>query len=77
MGEAIKRGDHLQEVDDETMVEIGEADSQLDLLDIGWGWPPANGFGFGCIYCNSWFDVKVMFMEARESASDMVLVNIL
>ena len=42
------------------MVEIGETNSQLDLLD-----------------CDSWFVMKVMFTEVRESALDMVSVNVL
>ena len=33
MGEAIKGGDRPREVNDEAMVEIGETDSRLDLLD--------------------------------------------
>ena len=33
MGEAIKGGDRPRGVNDEAMVEIGETDSQLDLLD--------------------------------------------
>ena len=45
-GEASKRSNGFQEVYNKAVVKIGEANEQLDLLDIGQSRPPTNGFGF-------------------------------